>query len=241
MPKKAGMEAWKRKRNIEYLQQKEYQYYIFCEGEQTEPNYFNGFKKIIDDSPIYKNMVSVKIEPIGAETLYVMGQAEAYIHDQQIQKGQVWCVYDKDSFPAERFDGVVTRTNELNKQNSNIQYHCAWSNQCIELWFILHFSYYQSDNHRRYYVDYLNGIFEKKKLGKYEKNMTNIFDILLNYGDPKMASRFARKLLMNSKDKQPSDIAPGTKVYELVEELAQYLPCEIKEKFIDIKHAKCLQ
>ena len=30
----------------------------------------------------------------------------------------------------------------------------------------------------------------------------------------------------------PAEIAPGTKVYELVEELAKYLPEEIKQQFL---------
>lgn len=36
MPKKAGMEKWKKKRRQEYLEMKQYRYYIFCEGQQTE-------------------------------------------------------------------------------------------------------------------------------------------------------------------------------------------------------------
>ncbi len=36
MPKKAGMEKWKKKRRQEHLEMKKYRYYIFCEGEQTE-------------------------------------------------------------------------------------------------------------------------------------------------------------------------------------------------------------
>lgn len=40
MPKKAGMEAWKKKRRKEYLEKKEFRYYIFCEGQQTEPLYY---------------------------------------------------------------------------------------------------------------------------------------------------------------------------------------------------------
>ena len=40
MPKKAGMEAWKKKRRLEYLEQKEFRYYIFCEGQQPEPQYY---------------------------------------------------------------------------------------------------------------------------------------------------------------------------------------------------------
>lgn len=43
MPKKAGMESWKKKRRQEYMEMKEHRYYIFCEGQQTEPRYFEGF------------------------------------------------------------------------------------------------------------------------------------------------------------------------------------------------------
>ncbi len=130
---------------------KEYRYYIFCEGEQTEPRYFDGFKKLIDDNPIYRDMVLIQIEPCGAETIRVIGQAEQYVKDNQITKGQIWCVYDKDSFPAQNFNGVVARAESLNKENPLVQYHAAWSNECIEFWFMLHFAYYASNNHRAEY------------------------------------------------------------------------------------------
>ena len=52
MPKKAGMEKWKKKRRQEYLEMKQYRYYIFCEGQQTEPQYFEGFKKLIEENPL---------------------------------------------------------------------------------------------------------------------------------------------------------------------------------------------
>ena len=54
MPKKAGSGKkssrldWKRKRRPEYMEMKQYRYYIFCEGQQTEPKYFEGFKKLIE-------------------------------------------------------------------------------------------------------------------------------------------------------------------------------------------------
>ena len=139
MPKKAGMEKWKKERRQQYLELKEYRYYIFCEGEQTEPQYFSGFKRLIEDNPIYKDMVLIEIEPCAAETMRVIGMAERYVKKNNIQKGQIWCVYDKDSFPAEHFNGVVERTDLLNKDNSELQYHAAWSNECIEFWFILQY------------------------------------------------------------------------------------------------------
>jgi len=60
MPKKAGMEAWKKKRRMEYLEKREYRYYIFCEGEQTEPLYFEGFKQLtckINDCVLFNVML----------------------------------------------------------------------------------------------------------------------------------------------------------------------------------------
>ena len=232
MPKKAAMEAWKKKRRQEYLEQKEYRYYIFCEGQQTEPQYFNGFKKYIESNPIYKDMVLIEIEPCGAETMRVIGQAEDYVKKNRLEKGQIWCVYDKDSFPAERFNGVVEKAESLNLLNPDVQYHVAWSNECIEFWFLLHFSYYTSNNHRTEYIDFLNDKFNELGLGKYAKNMTNIFDIILEKGNPKLAIRYAKRIIKDHEGQPPTMIAPGTKVYELVEELAKYLPEEIKKQFI---------
>ncbi len=226
MPKKAGMEKWKKKRRQEHLEKREHRYYIFCEGQQTEPNYFAGFKKLIEDNPIYRDMVLIEIEPCQAETMRVIGMAEEYVRKNKIKKGQIWCVYDKDSFPAERFNGVVERANTLNKQNPDVQYHTAWSNECIEFWFLLHFNYYTSNNHRSEYIEFLNTKFKQLGLEKYEKNMGNIFEILMEYGKPKLAIRYAKRIIEEGQGKTPTEIAPGTKVYELVEELAKYLPEE---------------
>jgi hypothetical protein len=230
--KKAGMESWKRKRRQEYLERKEFRYYIFCEGEQTEPQYFSSFKKYIESNPIYKNLVLIEIEPCGAETMRVISQAEEFVRKNKVKKGQIWCLYDKDSFPAERFNGVHDRAVFLNRLNSDLQYHAAWSNECIEYWFLLHFSYYTSNNYRSKYIEFLNSKFAELKLNKYAKNMDNIFDILLQYGNPKLAIRYAKRIIEENKGKTPAMIAPGTKVYELVEELAKYLPEDIKVKFL---------
>lgn len=233
MPKKAGMEAWKKKRRQEYLEQKKYRYYIFCEGQQTEPQYFTGFKKLIEDNPIYKEMILIEIEPCQAETMRVIGMAEAYVKKHKIDKGHIWCVYDKDSFPANRFNGVVERADSLNKENPDLQFHAAWSNECIEFWFLLHFAYYTANNHRTEYISFLNETFLALGLEKYQKNRKDIFDVLLEKGNPKLAIRYAKRIIANNAMMTPTDIAPGTKVYELVEELAKYLPEDVKKRFVN--------
>ena len=232
MPKKARMEKWKKKRCQEHWEMKQYRYYIFCEGQQTEPQYFAGFKRKIEENPIYKDMVLIEIEPCQAETMRVIGMAEEYVRKNELKKGQIWCVYDKDSFPAERFNGVVERAEKLNKENPELQYHCAWSNECIEFWFLLHFNYYTSNNHRTEYISFLNDRFKELKIGKYQKNMQDIFDVLLKQGNPKLAIRYAKRIIKDGEGKTPTDIAPGTKVYELVEELAKYLPEGVRNLFL---------
>lgn len=233
MPKKAGMEKWKKERRQEYLEMKQYRYYIFCEGQQTEPLYFAGFKRLIENNPIYKDMVLIKIEPCQAETMRVITMAEDYVKKNRLTRGQIWCVYDKDSFPSGRFNGVVERAECLNKENPELQYHTAWSNECIEFWFLLHFAYYTANNHRTEYISFLNNKFREKGIGKYYKNMNNIFDILLEYGNPKLAIRYAKRIIKEGDGKVPAEIAPGTRVYELVEELAKYLPEVVLMRFID--------
>lgn len=232
MPRKVGTEKWRKKRKQEHLEMKEFRYYIFCEGEQTEPNYFVGFKKLIENNPIYRDMVLIEIEPCGAETMRVIKMAERYVKKNRIQKGQIWCVYDKDCFPAADFNGVTERADNLNKENPDLQYHAAWSNECIEFWFLLHFAYYTSNNHRKDYIKFLNEKYEELGVGKYRKNMTETFNILMKNGDPKLAAKYAKRINKEHRFETPTNIAPGTKVYELVEELAKYLPEEYQSRFI---------
>ena len=97
-----------------------------------------GIIKKIEDNPIYRDMVLIEIEPCQSETMRVIGKAEEYVRKNNLKKGQIWCVYDKDDFPTHDFNEVALHAEQLNQQNPDIQYHAAWSNECIEIWFILH-------------------------------------------------------------------------------------------------------
>ena len=63
--------------------------------------------------------------------------------------------------------------------------------------------------------------------------MKNIFEILMEKGNPKLAIRYAKRIIKDGQGKTPTEIAPGTKVYELVEKLAKYLPEEIHNCFLE--------
>lgn len=232
MAKNRPKDDWRKERRVGYLETRKYRYYIFCEGTQTEPKYFNAIKRYIEQNPVYKDMVLIEIEPCGEGTVKVLQAAENYIARNKIKSGQVWCVYDKDDFPDKGFNAVPERMLMLNSMNDRLQYRAAWSNQSVELWFVLHFAYYASDNHRSEYIDFLIKKFQELGVGSYQKNMSNVFDILTDKGNPVLAQKYAERLLSNAKGKAPADVKPGTTVHYLVRELACYLPDGIRNIYL---------
>lgn len=205
-------------------------FYIFCEGQKTEYNYFTRFKELISQNPVYRNRITVEAEGTGRNTMSLLRYAEEVIKEKNVENAKVWCVYDKDNFPDADFNGVITEVKKLNsqKQDGN-EFHCAWSNECIEFWFLLHFCYMTSDIERQLYFEKLSGYLKVK----YEKNLNNIFDLLLDKGNPRLAIRYAKKILNEHEESLPSEICPGTTVQNLVCSLAKYLPEGKKERFLD--------
>ena len=233
--KRAKKDDWKKQRKVGHLSQIKNKFYIFCEGIQTEPNYFIGFKRYIEQNSIYKNLVLLEVEGVGADTERVIAYAERYVSNNKIRNAQIWCVYDKDSFPPEHFNRVSEHARDLNVLNKdkNIVYNVAWSNQCIEYWFVLHFNYYDSDNERPYYIKNINQNFKNKGLSDYDKSKDKVlFEKLTWQGDPKLAIRYAKQRDDECCGISDADSSPATKVYVLVEELAKYLPDEIKERYL---------
>ena len=216
--------ADRKKRTHDFKTPKANSFLIITEGEKTEPCYFNGFKKMIEKNPIYRDMVLIHIENHVGETLYILNKAEKFVKRTGITNSHIWCVYDKDEYPAERFNQVEERIAKLNqKQKNGVLFHAAWSNQCIEFWFILHFAYYHSNTNREAYIKFIDEKFRKLGFKGYQKNMKDTFDIIRKYGREEDAIRNAKRIICENAGKKPSEIEPGTRVYEIVEELRKYI------------------
>ena len=109
----------------------------------------------------------------------------------------------------------------MTESNEETTYHAIWSNQCIELWFLLHFSFMHSDLHRNSYWTKLTEVLNSLGFGNYEKNRKDMYQILLPYMD--IAITYAEKLEKLNDGKLPSESAPGTRVHTLVQKLKPYL------------------
>lgn len=183
---------------------------IVCEGTRTEPNYFNQYKSVI---------YGMEIETIGAQsnTYQVVEAAISKMSERKYD--QVWAVFDKDSFPNEH----IERARKLAKEN-NIK--IAFSHECFELWYLLHFNYYNTAISRANYETKLTQIMRDKMLisdkEKYEKNSTIIFQLFEPYQES--AIKNAKTLEKHHEDQGIIDAQidkkrPYTSVYKLVEEL----------------------
>jgi len=108
---------------------------VCCEGEVTEPSYFNGLKR-----EGHNILLHVEVMPGGRvpKTLVdyaadLKREAEKTARrerDDNLKYDEVWCVFDVDAHPHLPETKHKAEANGINT---------AISNPCFELWLLLHF------------------------------------------------------------------------------------------------------
>ncbi len=177
---------------------------IVCEGERTEPNYFRSFKL---------TSANVTVEGCGRNTVSLIKKAVEIRRkaekDDEIY-AQVWCVFDRDSFPLRNF-------NEAIKLAGRNDIKVAYSNEAFELWYLLHFHYYDTGISRAKYKSMLTQL-----LGQpYKKNSMSMYEELKEKQEN--ALRNADTLLRSYSPLNPGKDNPSTTVHKLVAELNKFL------------------
>lgn len=188
--------------------------FIISEGIKTEVAYINGFAEAINKK--YANFSTgnrVVIKGTGRNCQSLLDYARKIVEFEMPQATIVWLMYDKDDFPLDNFDNTqFSAEQRLDKRTFKV----AWSNESLELWFVLHFQELSSNTGREKYIEIL-----KKKCG-YRKNDPNLFELMKP--NTEIAINRAKKQYESYPPDTPaSKRCPATKVFELVEELKQYL------------------
>lgn len=191
---------------------------IICCGVRTEKNYFDSIAKIIKDNYPKQTGVNFDVEsdPVDPQKMIKHLEDRSDLESYQ----HIWIVFDKDDFEKDNFDNAVQKVRAFNKKKGEARYHALWSNECIELWFLLHFEYMNTDISREQYFDKLG-----KYLGEsYEKNDKNIaVKLVVGNGTIGSAIKNANKLLDIHTGKTPSQCKPATNVVEFFEYYQEYL------------------
>ena len=189
---------------------------IVCEGENTEPSYFNQFK-----------LLSATIKSIGEgyNTISLVQRADQLAKENKYD--QVWCVFDKDDFCENDFNNAIILAKASN-------FGVAYSNQAFEYWLILHFNDHQGGGmHRNDYDKKINELIKEHKVhydGKKSKLINEDFFELLDGVDKKtgqkrvdLAISRAERNYKQQNHSNPSKVESTTTVFELVREILKYI------------------
>lgn len=193
---------------------------IYCEGENTEPEYFKSF-------PVN---TETKIEAIGlgrSKTALVEKAIELFSQDKLLsgqdnfdEDRQLWVVFDYDVRGIDREAQDYNRAIELSRHHG-IQ--VAYSNDSFELWFVLHFQYHEAAVTRTEYYQILS---EKLNCNYQEEGKTREFTqslYLILFLGQTAAIQNATRLFEQKTELMYSDQNPCTTVFKLVTELNKCL------------------
>lgn len=181
---------------------------IVCQGEKTEPNYFENF-------PLRPDEIDVKSFSINPINLV---KKAIDIRKEEGEYDQVWCVFDRDDWEANDFNGAITSA-----EKNGIK--VAYSNEAFELWYLLHFYYRHTAMSRKNYERELTKQLRKAKLisknQKYEKNSLEMYGFLEEKQG--LAIQNAKRLLEQYDPPNPYQDNPSTTVHLLVEQLNRFV------------------
>lgn len=187
-----------RKVDIRELKQR---FLIVCEGEKTEPNYFENFR-------VPKDVVKVAVHGVGENPSKLVNSAKKL--QEEGDSDQVWCVFNRDTWTPQDFNNAIQNAH-------NLGFEVAYSNEAFELWYVLHFEFLNTGIPRRDYCKKLNTLLGRK----YQKNSETIYDELLD--KQATAIKYATNLLQQYDFPNPVQDNPSTTVHLLVEQLNQFI------------------
>lgn len=134
---------------------------IYCEDSKSSADYLDSF-------PTNDQRVEVKVVGTGMNTDSLI-KAAVKAKEKAVAKkeaySEVWCVFDRDSFPLKNYAAAFT----IAKANS---IELAWTNEAFELWYLLHFDYIDAAISRKDYARMLAErglVYEKADEAFYEK------------------------------------------------------------------------
>lgn len=215
--KKLQEKMHQQKKKIEQKHQLPPYILIVSEGIKTEPFYLKGFVKKINER--YKSITKeehIEVIGTGRNTVGLLEYVENNIRGGEWSRFErFWLVYDKDDFPFDNFDNAQFSAENRKEKN---KFHVAWSNESIELWFLLHFQDYRSSNGREQYIEKLNNYFD------YSKTREDLYNVIMEKGSLDSAKRRAKTMYKEflKSETSPSAMVPATRMFELIEELEQY-------------------
>ena len=152
--------------------------HILCNGEVLEYTYFCDFRDHIARA---RNIIVKRKGFGGLAPWELIEKAVAYRKSIEgfEDDDQVWCVFDVDNF----LNDNPEKCNKAIAEAKNNGIKLAWSNECFELWLLLHFQSVSGEIPRKEYHKKLKSAFRAQHLGVYQKNGAKMFPKTFSFID----------------------------------------------------------
>ena len=188
-------------------------FYIFCEGEKTERDYFNALEATLDA----KETKIVYNGPLGVPKT-VAAKAIAFAQDKGLVKGrrgkklnsfeendEVWTVFDRDAFPC---------YGEAKQMCDGAGISYAYSDPCFEHWINLHLGSHDAPCSR-----HEAQAKTKELIGDYDPDAGKTADFSTLMGSLPDAEDRAKRQRASRRDEGNLDGNPSTNVDKLTRRL----------------------
>jgi hypothetical protein len=187
-------------------------FWLFCEGKNTEPMYFDALGVMCRETLIEVNVAGAVGDP--SKIAEVAGKKSSQLGcsakggkklESYEMRDEVWAVFDRDIHA--RFEEAIKSCNDLGV-------HVARSNPCFEVWLILHFVDYHKPDHRHSVQKTL-----QKHCPEYDpKRGKNVNCAVLIKNIAQAEARAELQLAQRSEERIPFG-APSTTVFQLTRKI----------------------
>lgn len=186
---------------------------IVCEGEKTEPYYFEALR---DELRLSSANILICGKECGSAPISVVDFALKEFRAHQDDYNRVFCIFDQDKHDS--YDAAIDKIRATRLPN-RATIHAITSIPCFEFWILLHFTYTTRsfcaagrDSNCALVITQL-----KRHIPDYEKGNQNIVELVSDKTED--AIRNAKQL--DTFHKTSGTDNPSTKVHELVEYLCK--------------------
>lgn len=198
---------------------------IVCEDQNTEPYYFDKFKKLFPNDTVYVKNVGTGKKPLGIVKTAIALKEQIAVETKRVID-EVWMVFDKDDEGNNR--KTLKNFNEAWSLALENEISIAFSNEVFELWLLLHLKDVNADTAlgRNQIYEALEKEIKKRRSYKdfiYIHGKNEIIDVLQQIGNENKAITRAKQLFEYQLAKKPLDANPCTYVHLLVMKLRELI------------------
>lgn len=204
MPRNNGRDKGRKRQRV----RKARRILILCEDTKSSRDYFERF-------PHDKDQVEIDCIGTGMNTDSLMADAvkrAKAARDEGAPYERVWVVFDKDSFELQNFNRA------FDLARAHLEITPCWSNECFELWYLLHFHYRDTAIGRHEMWPVISDLLKSP----YAKGDDTLHAVLA--GKVETALKHGRKLAYENELAGTPTRNPSTCVHELVEALIKLDP-----------------